>query len=99
MTLLSVVGGLVLVGGFFIWLLVLPQILLLLREKRAQTNSLFLTCGSLGLQLLLFLQAVLRLNWPSAFVMGMSVLGNAIITILIVYYRHFPGGKSSKKLL
>lgn len=74
---------------------VLPQILLLLREKRAQTNSLFLTGGSFALQLLLFIQAVLRFNWPSAFVMGMSVLGNAIIAVLIIYYRRFPNGRKS----
>jgi hypothetical protein len=55
-----------------------------------------LTVGSLILQLLLFIQALLYVNWPSAFVMGTSVLGNAIIAILIVYYRRFPGEHKRK---
>ena len=93
MTFAVIIDALVFVGGLFIWVLVLPQILLLLKKKQAQTNSLFLTGGSFALQLLLFVQAVLRLNWPSAFVMGMSVLGNAIIAVLIIYYRHFPDGR------
>jgi hypothetical protein len=93
MSFADIIDSLVFFGGLFIWVLFLPQILLLLREKHARTNSLLLTGGSLALQLLLLAQALLRENWPSAFVMGMSVLGNAIIVVLILYYRRFPGGE------
>jgi len=96
MTLMNIVDSLVFFGGFFIWVLFLPQVLLLIKEKQARTNSLFLTGGSFALQLLLLFQAVLRENWPSTFVMGMSVLGNAIIIVLIIYYRRFPGGGRAK---
>jgi len=92
MTFLQVIDALVFISGFFIWLLVLPQILLLLKKKQAETNSLFLTVGSMLFQLLLLVQALLWLNWPSAFVMGTSVLGNGVVAFLIVYYRRYPGG-------
>ena len=92
MTFAETVDFIVLVSGFFIWLLVLPHIVVLLKKKRAETNSLFLVFGSMAFQTLLFLQAVLWGNWPSAFVMGMSVLGNAVVAALILFYRRFPGG-------
>jgi uncharacterized membrane protein len=93
MSFLHIIDSLVFISGFFIWVLVLPQILLILKKKQAQTNSLFLTVGSLVFQLLLLTQAVLWINWPSAFVMGTSVVGNAIVTVLILYFRRYPGGR------
>ncbi len=93
MSFVGIIDSLVFLGGLFIWILFFPQILLLLKEKQANTNSLFLTGGSLVLQILLLIQAILRLNWPSAFVMGMSVLGNLVIVVLVLYYRRFPGGR------
>lgn len=93
-TFVAIIDTLVVVAGFLIWLLFIPQIRLLLRERQSRTNSIYLTGGSFLLQSLLLTQVVLYQNWPLAFVQTMSLTGVTVMLALILYYRRFPGGRA-----
>lgn len=92
----SVINWLVLISGFFIWLLFVPQIRLLLKHKEAQTNSLALLWGSFVIQVLVLIQVALQANWQLAFVQAVSISGVTITVCLVHYYRRFPGGRRKK---
>lgn len=88
-----IIDILVVVSGFFIWILFVPQIRLLLREKESKTNSLILLCGSWAIQALILAQVALRANWPLLFIQAMSFIGVSITLYLVHYYRRYPGGR------
>ncbi len=96
-TFASIIDTLVLVSGFLIWILFVPQIRLLLKEKQSRTNSLFLQWGSLLIQICLLIQVILRSNYQLAFVQAVSIVGVTITLILIHYYRRYPGGRKIQK--
>lgn len=96
-TFAAFIDTLVLVSGFLIWILFVPQIRLLLKEKQSRTNSLFLQWGSLLIQICLLIQVILRSNYQLAFVQAVSILGVATTIVLIHYYRRYPGGRQNHK--
>lgn len=79
--------------GFFTWVLFLPQIKLLIKEKSSKSISLGMTWGSWGIQVLILTQSLLHQNWSLALTMGVSVVFLTITNALIHYYRFFPGGR------
>ena len=88
----EVVDWLVVMAGFFTWVLFVPQIRLLLKEQDSRSISLVTVGGSLVLQSLIFIQSILKENWPLAFAMGTSVICLIIIVLMICYYRKYPRG-------
>ncbi len=87
-----IVDGLVVVAGFIGWIVFLPQIELLWEMKKADTISLGMVWGSFALQAILFIQGILKKNWPVVFMMSTSLICLCIILVLIYYYRQWPGG-------
>lgn len=89
----SLVDILVVVAGLFGWLIFLPQIKLLLEVKKSESISLGLVWGSFAMQAVMFLQGILKKNWPLVLVMSTSLICLVIMLWLIYRYRRWPGGK------
>lgn len=98
------VDGLVVVAGFVGWIVFVPQIRLLLQMKKSDTISLGMVWGSFALQAAIFIQGILKKNWPLVFVMSTSLICLCIVLFLI--YRgdgqvdgelHGGGGKANAK--
>jgi hypothetical protein len=87
------VDWLVGLSGFFVWILFIPQIKLLLEVKESRSNSIWASVLSGGLQMLILLQALLNSNWALFFTTTVSVVFVAIVLVIILYYRKFPGGR------
>lgn len=68
------VDGLVVVAGFVGWIVFVPQIRLLWRVKKSDTISLGMVWGSFALQTVLFIQGLMKENWPLVFVMSTSLI-------------------------
>jgi len=88
-----IVDGLVVVAGFIGWIVFLPQIELLWEMKKADTISLGMVWGSFALQAILFIQGILKKNWPVVFMMSTSLICLCITLFLIYRYRRWPGGQ------
>ena len=88
-----IMDSLVVLSGFVIWLLFIPQIKLLISVKESKSNSLWASGLSWGLQVLILFQAILYANWSLVFAMGASVFFLTILILVILYYRRFPGGR------
>jgi uncharacterized protein with PQ loop repeat len=69
-TFAEAINWLVGIGGFLSWLLFVPQIRLLTREKISTSISLWLIWGSWVLQGLILIQAILQGNRPIIIAMG-----------------------------
>lgn len=87
------VDGLVVVAGFVGWIVFVPQIQLLWRMKKSDTISPGMVWGSFALQAILFIQGILKKNWPVVFVMSTSLICLCITLFLIYRYRRWPGGR------
>lgn len=88
-----VFDGTVLVIGLFAWLIYIPQIKLLVKKKRSDSLSIEIVWGALFIQSMLFIQQVLRHNWPAA--IAAVVMASCVVTVLflVYHYRRWPGGK------
>lgn len=82
-----VVDLLVVISGFLSFLVLFPQITLLLRVKRSDSISPIMVGGSILIQSPILVQAILHGNWPLVFTMSMSIAGLAVILMLIYKYR------------
>jgi len=79
--------------GFVGWLIFLPQIKLLFKNKEAQSISLGLIWGSLGMQATILTHTILKKDWPLVFAITMNYICLIVVLILIYYYRKYPGGR------
>ena len=83
--------------GLVAWMVFVPQIRLLLTEKKSDNISLRLVWGSFGLQAVLLLHAVFQLDWYMAFPLLTSLVCLVVVLKLIYRYRKYPGGKPRYK--
>ena len=92
-TIEQVIGWLIVGASFCVWMLFLPQIKLLYEVKKAESLSLVTVYGSLGIQTLIFLQAILKFNYQLAFLQSMSMTSLVVVIVMVHYYRKVPGGR------
>ena len=92
----EIIGWLVAGSGFVCWVAFVPQIRLLVKIKRSESNSLGLMWISFVMQVitLLYLLIQPKIDWRLVSVYTMSLIGLIVITVLIYYYRRFPGGRN-----
>jgi len=94
MSIISLFDTLVLISGFFVGVIFIPQIRLLLKVKESTS----LSAGSLWLtwilQTVVLIQILLHANYQLAFMQSVSLAGVSIELILLYYYRVYPGGRN-----
>lgn len=90
---LQLVNYLVAGSGFIVWILFVPQILLLYKTKDSKSISLWSLWISWVLQVLIVVQGVLITNWSFVFATSVSIAGVSIEIAMVYYYRIFPGGR------
>ena len=89
----EIISWMVVSIGFVSWVVFLPQIKLLLKEKEAKSISLGLVWGSFGMQLIMFTHTTLKKDWHLTFALGTSLACLIIILVLIYHFRKYPGGR------
>jgi uncharacterized protein with PQ loop repeat len=85
--LIKLVDGAVYVASLLVWAVFIPQIRLLRRTKKSDGLSISTVWGSFTVQSLIWLQSLLKHNWPVFVVMSMSIVCLAIILVLAYRYR------------
>ncbi len=85
--LIRIVDLAVLGVSLLVWAVFIPQIRLLYRAKKSEGLSLATVWGSFTVQSLIWLQSLLKQNWPVLVVMTMSVICLVIILVLAYRYR------------
>lgn len=90
---LPLINYLVAASGFIVWILFVPQILLLHRTKDSISISLWSLWISWALQILIVIQGALLANWSFVFATSVSITGVSIEIAMVYYYRSFPGGR------
>lgn len=92
----EIVGWVVMIIGFGVWVVFLPQISLLYKVKEAKSISLLLIMGSFAMQAIILFHIAIQveIDWNLAMVYITSLISLIILLGQIYYYRRFPGGRS-----
>ena len=89
----QIVSWLVVGIGIFGWIVFVPQIRLLLKQKEARSISLGLIWGSFFMQAIICAHGIIEKDWSLVFAMATGLVCLSIILILIYYFRNWPGGR------